>query len=550
MLNKAIHFIFVVLLVALVAVVFYFDKGLMMGTDNSYYLDLSYWIAHKQRFLIDFIDYRIPVFSFVFSFLYKFDLSDFTNLYIMLVTVYSFYCVVVYTAAVQVSKSKYIALFVTALTFISLSSRQFEHSGRNITMPLFHYTLELCSVLILLRLMLGDNVRGKLKILSLAALSGLFFGLAFIGRQLQTFPAILMFFYCARTFYKERFGALKDKNLLITLFSFSSAFMLCCGLVVYHFYTPDADFFHLLKKWFWDFPHIIYPFSFSAAGYVKSLGILIFVGLPEIRYITIPLFWVTYLFLIMYAYGYLMSSNVTGFKEKTLDIYNRNKKGAVIVLITMLMCISATALTRIAPRHESPYFTFYAMLLAYLMSFSVTKECISKYSRNFVALSIVAFLVLPMCYNFYERERESYRLSSVQDRPEMFDAKLAASLKRAMNGPGDVVVPLGGYSLVGRLAEYRPFMGLDCDNALYGLPKLFGEDYANVIFENMKNVNVFVKLPDYPNVAFTGGDETNAVYRFVENYLASNFKVFDVIEPANFYPHDYTKGAIIYKRVR
>jgi hypothetical protein len=184
------------------------------------------------------------------------------------------------------------------------------------------------------------------------------------------------------------------------------------------------------------------------------------------------------------------------------------------------------------------------------MSFVVTKERIIRYGKNWIALSLITLLILPMCYNFFERERESYRISSSQNRNEMFDVKLSNSLKRAMKGPGDIVLLLGGYSLVGRLAEYRPFMGLDCDNALYGLPKLFGENYSKIIFDELKNVDVIVKLPDYPNLTFTGADETNDVYRYIEGYLISNFKVFDTVQLANFYPNNYSKGAIVYKRAR
>ena len=79
------------LLLFLSCAIFYFDKGLMIGTDNTCFLNLASMISQKARFLVDYFDYRVPVFSLILSTMYKFGFSDFANRYIELLLVYSFY---------------------------------------------------------------------------------------------------------------------------------------------------------------------------------------------------------------------------------------------------------------------------------------------------------------------------------------------------------------------------------------------------------------------------------------------------------------------------
>ncbi len=170
-----------------------------------------------------------------------------------------------------------------------------------------------------------------------------------------------------------------------------------------------------------------------------------------------------------------------------------------------------------------------------------------KYRNIGVIICLILYL-FPMSYKFYKEELKSYQISFKQINTETFEVKVAKALKNTIDKETDTVLILGGYTLVGRLVNYKPFMGHLGDGALYGLPKLFGTPYINNIYEGLKAVNVVYKTPDYPNLFWIGEDEDNVIYKYIENYLASHFEIAYTINPINCYPHNYQKGVIIYKR--
>jgi len=153
MMKKFFYFIPLLIIFSLILAIFYWDKGLMTGTDNAFYLDEASQIFRQGKLFIDFTDYRIPVLPLIISTIYSFGFNDSINLYVMLVFVYSLYIFSIYFISLSITHSQYKALMVSIITFLSISARQFD-IGRNMCVPLFYSTLELVSVLILLKLIL------------------------------------------------------------------------------------------------------------------------------------------------------------------------------------------------------------------------------------------------------------------------------------------------------------------------------------------------------------------------------------------------------------
>ena len=128
-----------------VALIFYLDKGMMIGSDTMTYMDFSYVIHKGGLLFIDYYDYRLPVFPYIFSFIYNLGFSDFTNRFIMHFFIYSFYAILIYAISVFLTKSRKISLLVSLVALVTITARQLD-AGRNIGVPLFYHTLELLSV--------------------------------------------------------------------------------------------------------------------------------------------------------------------------------------------------------------------------------------------------------------------------------------------------------------------------------------------------------------------------------------------------------------------
>jgi hypothetical protein len=534
------HFIAHFIILAVIAGIFYFDKGLMIGTDNSHFLDLSFFISQKGKFLIDFFDYRIPVLPFIVSPIFRVGLTDFANLYIVLVLVFFLYIFTIYFISLSITRSKCKALLVSIITFVSISSRQFD-AARNICWPLFHHTLELMSVVILISIIVGLTLYRKRTLISLAFLSGLLFGLTFIGRQTQIFPPILLFFYSGYMIYKERLKVLKNYALMELVTCFCAGSIVAIAVILLLFYVPHADYFYLLKNWLLDFPALLYGNSKSILGIVKNLVKTVLIGLPNWRAINLPLIWITYVFAIVYFTKILVTEN-ENIKERICYFYVEHRRAILLIMLVAAMCVFTSLATGFAPkRYQSPFFTLYAALLAFFLLFT-------KHKKNAYVTIIVFLFMFPMLLPFVQRERLSYKISLKQMNTQKFPSEVAAALNNVMDKKGDIVLVLGGQSIVARLVGYKPFMGCWADGFLYVLPKLYGSDFTDRIYDNLKNVNVAYTLPDYPNLACLGEDISNVIYQKIESMLAKDFEIVVEIPPDNSYPYNYKKGAIIYKR--
>jgi hypothetical protein len=107
---------------------------------------------------------------------------------------------------------------------------------------------------------------------------------------------------------------------------------------------------------------------------------------------------------------------------------------------------------------------------------------------------------------------------------------------------------LGGQSIVGRIAKYKPFLGHFSDVTLFSQAKFEKDKFEDSLKSKIKEINIIYKLPDYPNLEFIGEDSTNSTFIFIEKEIKNNFYLKTIIKPINSHPYDYKKGAEIYIR--
>ena len=112
----------------------------------------------------------------------------------------------------------------------------------------------------------------------------------------------------------------------------------------------------------------------------------------------------------------------------------------------------------------------------------------------------------------------------------------------------EVVLVLGGQSLVGRAVGYKPFMGYLSDVLLFSSSKLSDTNFNQKLIEQLNSVNIAYKLPDYPNLQILGLDSSNLSFQILEERLKQEFTIIKVVNGQNSYPYNFNNGAIIYKR--
>lgn len=557
MTKFARHFLFLLIISALILAVFYFDKFSIIGGDVGYYFDISYLISTGHKFLIDFFDYRVPVFPLLLSIVYKMGLSDFANRYLASIFLYSLYAFTTYFLSLFITKSEKKSAFVAIITFLSISSRQFD-SGREIEVPLFYHTLEIISVFILLKAIAVEQKRGsyfRLKHSAPLVVSGALFGLAFIGRQIHIFPPILLLGYLLFNAYKNgpRHAGKQALNLALP-------FLIGCATSVYLIFkllsSPGYDFINQARIWLFEVPRLFYLGSHPALNILRKIAATFHTGLAGLRNVYLPLFWLVYVFAIPYFYKNFIAGNNL-LRTSLIKIYNENKDAIRLISVALIITITTTMTTGFGgTNHQAPFFTLYALALALLLS----QINFKKYGRHPAVLVFLILFILPNVYRFIREERVIYQKSYDQRSDALLPEKIAQSLTQAGVKNDDVIMILGGHPTVTRIVGYEPFLGLVNDTLLYQLPRIYGQQYKEVIYAKMKEVKVAYKLPDYPNLNVLSGpreDTTNSTYVYVENYLKSKFEVVSVVkisegddfETKNLYGN-FSDRVTIYRRIK
>jgi len=532
-----------------VALIFYLDKGMMIGSDTMTYMDFSYVIHKGGLLFIDYYDYRLPVFPYIFSFIYNLGFSDFTNRFIMHFFIYSFYAILIYAISVFLTKSRKISLLVSLVALVTITARQLD-AGRNIGVPLFYHTLELLSVFLFIPVFAyKDYPFGKKVYLSI--LSGFIFSLAFWGRQAHIFPFLMIAIFLTTNLLSERFRLPRKQNLVLS-FSFTSALTLGSVLIISIFNNGSPDFFINLKKWLIDVPRMGYLGGSDPLYDVllRRVRNIIIYGLTQFENHIYPIFWINFVATITYL-GKLLSS---GHKHRLSDIkvfYKNNSQYILLVIFGAIMVITSLIGTGYGnSRHMAPIISFHAIFLSFVLgNMKFDRSTI----RNPIFALIIIIFILPQAYIFWNNgEKQSYAASRTQENKELFTYKFADALSETLKGRDNTVLVLGGYSTVVRLVDYKPFMGLNTDVFSYVImPGLYGDDFIDSFKENLKKVDTAIILPDYPNVEWAGGSINNEIYKITEDYLSKNFKLQKEVKGENFYPLNpnlYNKGALIYVR--
>jgi hypothetical protein len=140
-------------------------------------------------------------------------------------------------------------------------------------------------------------------------------------------------------------------------------------------------------------------------------------------------------------------------------------------------------------------------------------------------------------------------ISEHQPKSHLFNNEIAIELKKdiVLENNNSVLV-LGGQSIVGRIAKYKPFMGHFSDVTLFSQAKFEKDKFEDSLKSKISEINIIYKLPDYPNLEFIGEDSTNSTFIFIEKEIKNNFYLKTIIKPINSHPYDYKKGAEIYIR--
>ncbi len=528
------------------------DKTLPIGTDVSFYLDLSALISRGDKFLVDFFDYRVPVFPLLFSPIYQMGFSDFTNLFLMLLFIYSFYCLTLYFISFHLTRSSLKSFLAAILVFVSISSRQFD-PGREISVPLFYHTVELVSLFALFKLLVVKPEQLSSKIITVSAiLSGILWAIAFIGRQVHIAVPLVVGGFVIYLLYKNKPRKIDRKNWLIPIMFFAGL-SISSVLALWIFYVPDTGYMALLKKWLLEIPPIIY--GVEPLRIIKKFITTFYWGLPEMRNISLPIFWVTYLVAAAGFSVFFFSESVKDANLKMRSFYWQNKERVFFVLLVGFMTIATVLTTGSgAKSHESPFFTLFFFILVLVLS----NIKLRRHSKNLGLYFFIILFLLPNAVYFVKKELKIHLTDWQNQETVSFPEKIADELKLLIK-PRDTVLILGSYPTITRLVDYKPFMGNTNDTFLYSGQKLLSERYQEDLIKNLDKIDVAYKLPDYPNLVNLNGireNTSNEAYLYIENYLKSKFEIASVIKKEgidqtktkNSYGN-YTDRAIIYRRV-
>jgi hypothetical protein len=514
-----------------VITLFYFDSKLMIGTDNSWYLDMAYALNSKMKFMKDFYDYRFPVFSYFISFLYNFNLNDYTNIFIVLILVYGTYTLLIYKLSELFTEKKHHALFISLLTLLSISSRGFD-GARNICQPLFHHILEILSIYFIWFVFNtkddGKNRRNYLFLI----LAGIFSIIGFLGRQVQIFPFFLILYFI----FLHIFSPKVSNNNFIKYIIFYFLGAILSALFLYNAFYLPAHYYSTLYEWLFEIPlnihtHSMMPYQF----FRRIIGILIstfgfFIGINNL------IIYITYLLLF-----YILLINKFSFL-KFINIIKTNKEVFSLFLFIILSHFTSTLFTGAgAPRYQSSVFTIFAITLSILFTYY-------KYINN-LYFKISSVILIYFSYLFLSTELKSFMISEHQPKSHLFNNEVAIELKKniVLENNNSVLV-LGGQSIVGRIAKYKPFLGHFSDVTLFSQAKFEKDKFEDSLKSKIKEINIIYKLPDYPNLEFIGEDSTNSTFIFIEKEIKNNFYLKTIIKPINSHPYDYKKGAEIYIR--
>jgi hypothetical protein len=456
-------------------------------------------------------------------------MNDYANIYIILILVYGTYSILIYKLSVLFTDSKKHALIVSLITFLSISSRSFDF-GRNICQPLFHHVLELFSIYFIWIVI--NSKEYKKNNYFLLMLAGIFSIIGFLGRQVQIFPFILIFYFI----FQHIFSPKISNSIFIKYFLFYLFGIILSSLFLYNIFYLPSNYYSKLNEWLFKIPLNIHTHSMNFyLLFSRIFGIIrsifgYFIGINN------PIIYITYILLF-----YILLTNKISFFN-FINYIKKNKQIFLLFLFVILSHFTSTLFTGAgAPRYQSSVFTIFAITLSIFLNNY-------KYINNFF-FKILSLILIYFSYLFLSTELKSFMISEHQYKLHLFNNVIADELKKniVLENNNNVMV-LGGQSIVGRMVKYKPFMGHFSDITLFSQAKFEKEKFEDSLKTEIKEIKIIYKLPDYPNLDFVGEDSTNTTFILIEKEIKNNFYLKSSIKPMNSYPYDFKKGAEIYIR--
>jgi len=528
-------------------IIFIFDKSLMIGTDNSFYLDVSFMISRGDQYFRDFYGYRIPIFSSLIAPIFKLNLDPFIIRYLVLVAVNGFYILTINYILTILYNSKKVAFLVSFINLISISSLVFD-DGRNYCVPLFHHTLEVITIYMLF-ISISNLYKNKgewfcNRNIIIMLVSGMIFCINFLGRQNQIFAPIFLFFSLGFYSYKEHFNSSSYTVNLKVISIFFLGVIISAIVVFMVVFEGELSRLGLLKLWLFDIPTTtVYPVSNSLIGPVKNVIKTILILIPNPRTIDLPIVFITWFFCVLYCFSDLDIKSKK-IMSQVLKYFNKYKNHLLFIIITIALAIFDTILTGPGgTRNMVTIFTVYSLILTFLLiRFNWVKR--NYYTKIF----IIILGLLPFSARFIFAQVASYQVAFSQPYNKIFTNRLSSSINRHIAIEGSDVIILGGQSTVLRNTNYKSFLGLSGIGPNPVLHKIFGHEYLSLVTEELEHVDLAIKLPDFPSLEFFDGDSTNMGLKTIVNYINNYFEPSEVITPQYSFPYNYKNGAIIYKR--
>lgn len=498
------------------------DMGTMVGTDFSYYLDLAAYIHRGGHLFRDYSDYRLPVFPLIISPLVGLMQNDVALRLSVMFAVYLFYGIALYAAALAALKvSRMVALSAALIAVVTVAARNFD-PGRNEIMPLFHETMVFIALSLIVRVMDAGAGESFTRKAGLAVAAGAACAAGFLGRQVGVLPGLVMIVLLA-----ARLGGIikapEQRRAILALWAgFPPGFGAVAAVIVAILAWHNPDFFSSIVTWVFVYPSQVYgapgllprlaaPFSNAMEFYALSPWVL----WPAIVAIVARM--------VLQAKG-------------LADRWPR-RQFVLPALMAVQYALVPFLIGRSMGIYQLPAVTFFALLLA----LAVDGVAWPQFWRTAL---VPALLVSPfwLTQAIVEAKGVHWGWKGIRNPQATFTNRLAGTVRAAMAQSGPHVLNLGGFSSVGRLTGYQPFMGLTLDCLLYEAPLFLPPARLEQIERHLDQLDVMYGFKDI--ACYSHATASPAL----KAYFSRNFRVFAYVAPDLSYPYNYSQPMAVYVR--
>lgn len=498
------------------------DMGTMAGTDFSYYLDLAAYIQRGGQLFRDYSDYRLPLFSLIVSPLTGLIRNDVVLRLSVMFGVYMFYGAAVYAAARSVIKVTPAAAWMGALIAVmTVAARNFD-PGRNEIMPLFHETSVFIAVALILYALQGRAGGRLARQLGVAFAAGVACAMGFLGRQVGILPGLVMIalplLWLAGIFKEDA----QRRAVMVLWIGFPLGFAVTTAALLAVLAWGNPAFFSSVITWVFVYPVHVY----GAPGLLPRFAAP-FSNIIEF-YALSP--WVLWFALVAIAARAVLQAQGVASGWARWRLLLPALVGVDYMLVPFLIGRSVGI-------YQLPAVTFFALLLMLAVDGV-------EWSQFFRAAWVPALLVCPLWLTQAIVEAKGIHAGwkGMRNPSAIFTNRLASAVKGAMAQSGPNVLNLGGYSSVGRIAGYHPFMGLTLDCLLYEAPMFLPQSRLDAINASLDQLDVMYGFMDIPCLSRATASPA------LKAYFARNFRVFTHVASDLSYPYNYSQPMTVYVR--